>query len=89
LNTFSGHARGLEGAGHEIDRHGLILSALRDCTAIISHGMGQRIYQDLHHAGIEAIITDETDAEQALQLYVDGELEDRPELGCRHDHEQA
>jgi predicted Fe-Mo cluster-binding NifX family protein len=86
LNTFTGHARGLEGADHAADRHGPILSALKDCAAVISHGMGQRIYQDLRQVGIEAIITDETDAERALQLYVKGELKDRPELGCQHDH---
>ena len=85
LNTFTGHARGLEDAGHGVDRHGPILSALKDCTAVISHGMGQRIYHDLRQAGIESIITDETDAGQALRLYVKGELKDRPELGCQHD----
>jgi predicted Fe-Mo cluster-binding NifX family protein len=86
LNTFTGHARGLEGAGHQADRHGPILAALKDCAAVISHGMGQRIYHDLRQAGIEAVITDETDVEPALRLYLKGELKDRPELGCRHDH---
>jgi predicted Fe-Mo cluster-binding NifX family protein len=86
LNTFTGHARGPEGADHAADRHGPILSALRDCAAVISRGMGQRIYQDLHQAGIEAVITDETDPEWALQLYIIGGLKDRPEVGCRHEH---
>lgn len=86
LNTFTGHARGMEGADHAIDRHGPILAALKDCRAVISHGMGQRIYQDLCQAGIEAIITDESDIDKALERYLKGSLEDRPELGCRHDH---
>jgi len=83
-NTFTGHARGLEGAGHEIDRHGPILSALSDCKTVISHGMGRRIYDDLKGAGIEAFITDETDVKKALDLYLCGELVDRPEKGCSH-----
>jgi len=83
-NTFTGHARGLEGAGHEIDRHSLILSALSDCKAVISHGMGRRIYDDLKGAGIEAFVVDETEVERAIELFLKNELIDRPELGCNH-----
>jgi predicted Fe-Mo cluster-binding NifX family protein len=83
-STFTGHARGLEGAGHEIDRHGPILSALSDCKAVISHGMGRRIYDDLKGAGIEAWITDETEVQKAIDSYISGELIDRPERGCSH-----
>jgi predicted Fe-Mo cluster-binding NifX family protein len=86
-NTFTGHARGLEGAGHEIDRHGPIISALSDCKAVISHGMGRRIYDDLKEAGIEVFITDEMDVQKAFDLFMTGELIDRPELGCSHRHE--
>ena len=53
LNIFTGHARGVEGAEHEIDRHGPISAALRDCKAVVSHGMGRRTYDDLKLAGIE------------------------------------
>ena len=86
-NIFTGHARGVEGAGHGIDRHGPILAALRDCKAVVSHGMGRRIYNDLTQAGIEVYVTDQTDVERALDLYLSGELIDRPELGCEHKHE--
>jgi len=88
LNTFTGHARGLEGADHGIDRHGPILSALSDCKAVISHGMGRRIYDDLKGAGIEAWVTDETVVQKAIELYLTGELVDRPERGCSH-HRQC
>lgn len=87
-NTFTGHARGLEGAGHEIDRHGPILSALSDCKAVISHGMGRRIYDDLKSAGIEVFVTDETDVLRAFDLYVQGKLTDNPERSCSHKHER-
>lgn len=85
-NTFTGHARGLEGAGHEVDRHGPILSALADCQVVISRGMGRRLYDDLRQAGVEVFITEETDASEAVAAYVRGELVDRPELGCQHHH---
>ena len=82
LNTFTGHARGLEGADHEINRHGPILAALADCKVVVSHGMGRRIYNDLKQADIEVFVTDETNVENAIRLYLSGELVDRPELGC-------
>ena len=89
-NTFTGHARGLEHAGHEIDRHGPILTALSDCKAVISHGMGRRIYDDLKGAGIEVFITDEIDVDNALDAYINGKLVDKPELSCSHrpEHEK-
>lgn len=83
-NTFTGHARGLEGRGHELDRHTPILNALKDCKAVISHGMGVRIYNDLKGIGIEVFVTDETDVDKALNLYLDGKLIDKPEIVCHH-----
>ena len=85
-NTFTGHAIGLEGAGHELDRHTPILNALKDCKVVISHGMGRRIYDDLKEIGIEVFVTEETDVSRALHLYLNGKLVDRPEIGCSHKH---
>lgn len=84
LNTFTGHARGLDGASHEIDRHAPILNALKDCQAVISHGMGMRIYNDLKESGMDVFVTEETDVKKALDLYLNDKLIDRPELGCSH-----
>ena len=86
-NTFTGHARGLEDAGHELDRHTPILNALKDCKVVISKGMGRRIYDDLKGIGVEVFVTDETDVNKALDLYLCGELIDKPEMGCSHIHE--
>lgn len=82
-NTFTGHARGLEHTGHEIDRHGPVLRALEDCAVVISHGMGRRMYNDLRKARIESIITDEIHVQSAVEAYVKGELQDHPERGCK------
>jgi predicted Fe-Mo cluster-binding NifX family protein len=49
--------------------------------------MGRRIYDDLKGAGIAAFITDETEVQKAIDLYINGELTDRPERGCSHKHE--
>lgn len=86
-NTLTGHAKGLEGMTHQIDKHVSILNALKDCKTVISGGMGKRIYSELKKAGMEVFVTEETDVKNALELYLKGELIDRPELGCPHKHE--
>ena len=81
-NTFTGHAGNVE-AGHDpADCHDSIIAALNDCEAVISHGMGKRIYRDLRKAGITAYVVDETDADAALSLYLRNALTDHPERGC-------
>lgn len=86
-NTFTGHARGMEGSEHGAGKHTAILNALSDCKVVISHGMGKGIYDDLKKAGIEVFITEETDVKKALDLYLRGELVDNPEMGCSHQHD--
>lgn len=84
-NTFTGHARGLAGAGCGADRHGPILEALKDCQVVVSRGMGYRIYEDLKNAAIEVYLSDEIEVDAALNAYIQGKLTDRPERGCSHD----
>jgi predicted Fe-Mo cluster-binding NifX family protein len=56
---------------------------LKDCSVIISHGMGRRAWQDLGAMGVEIIVTDETDVERALELYLTGDLQDKSETLIR------
>ena len=84
-NDFTGHARGLSGVSHHVDRHGPILEALGDCAVVISHGMGRRIYDDLSTAGIETFIVNETDADEAVKLYLSHSLTDNPDQSCEHE----
>ncbi len=86
-NTFTGHARGLEDAGHEFNRHTPILNALSDCGVVIAHGMGMRIYNDLKKIGIEVFVTEEVDVKKALHLFLNDKLTNHPELRCHHKHE--
>ncbi len=85
-NTFTGHARGMQ--GHHGEKHGAILEALEDCDLVISHGMGRRIYLDLQEAGIESLITSEAEINRVLDAYLSGVLEDFPERGCDHGHRE-
>lgn len=74
-NTFTGHARGSHHLGtHHYDSHAAIIENLKDCKAVISHGMGRRLYDDLTSAGVEVYVTNETDVDRAVELYIKGEL---------------
>ncbi len=84
INDFTFHVQGMVDAPHAIDRHAGILDALNDCQAVISNGMGRRIYDDLQSANIDAFIVHETIAEEALNLYLKNELLDNPDKGCEH-----
>ncbi len=44
--------------------------------------MGRRIYNDLFAAGIEVIVTDQTDVQGALNLFLCNSLKNYPELSC-------
>jgi predicted Fe-Mo cluster-binding NifX family protein len=88
-NTFTRHFRGNhEGHQHgehhhsprgEAHDHDSVAEGLSDCSVVISHGMGRRAWEDLRVRGIEMIVTDETDAEQAARLYLAGNLRDHIE----------
>lgn len=80
-NTFTGHARGMHEEGtHHYDSHSAIIAALKDVKVVISHGMGRRLYDDLKNAGIDVYVTEETDVEKALKLFIEGKLANVEEL---------
>ncbi len=83
-NDFTGHMRGLEGNNHQPDRHAPILDALKDCDIIVSRGMGRRLISDLKIAGKEIYLTEEEYVARAINLYVDGILDNNTVLGCDH-----
>jgi predicted Fe-Mo cluster-binding NifX family protein len=87
-NSFTGHFRGHhEGHQHREHYHGTgdshdhdsVAEGLSDCSVVISHGMGRRAWEDLRARGIEMIVTDETEVEEAVRMYLAGELQDRVE----------
>jgi predicted Fe-Mo cluster-binding NifX family protein len=87
-NTFTGHFRGHhEGHMHGERHHGTgaphdhdsVAEGLGDCSVVISHGMGRKAWEDLRARGIEMIVTDETEVNEAVRRYLAGELQDRVE----------
>lgn len=83
-NTFTGHMSHHGGEHNHISTHSAIVEALKDCSVVISNGMGRRLYDDLTDAGIKPIITTERDVQKAIQLFINSELKDNPDKGCSH-----
>ncbi len=67
--------------GHD---HGPILGLLKDVQAAVSRGMGRRILYDLDNAGIKPFIVTVTDADEALEKYLQDQLESDLNRQCNH-----
>jgi len=90
-NDFTEHAKH---GGHDHEHHdhhvaGIghpwIKEALDGCAALISLGMGKRLWDDLAALKVTPIITDVEDADQAVQLYLEGKLPTFDSgAACRH-----
>ena len=57
-----------------------MLTPILDCQVLLAGGMGQGAYDGLKQAGVQPILTDIRDIEQAVKAYLDGTLTDHPEL---------
>lgn len=80
-HTFSGgeHPETAEGERHGYDtgaqsRHATMAQSIDDCKALIAGGMGWGAFDFFDSRGIETIITDVGNIEEAVQLYLEGKL---------------
>lgn len=63
----------------EVSKHDSMLSSVQDCEALIARGMGRGAYEAIKQSGIKPIITDRISADEAVEAYIKGTLEDHPE----------
>lgn len=59
------------------ERHGAMAEAISDCDVLLCRGMGWGAYEGMKQAGIEAIVTDIGNIEEAVQAYLGGSIVDR------------
>jgi predicted Fe-Mo cluster-binding NifX family protein len=62
------------------DRHVHMLQAIADCQVLLARGMGRGAQHSMQQAGIRAVLTDVSNIEGAVQSFMEGTLEERPEL---------
>jgi predicted Fe-Mo cluster-binding NifX family protein len=72
-----GHAHGLGPAAE--GRHARMLEPVRDCQVLVARGMGQGAYNNLKSSGIQPILSDISEIDQAVKAYMDGLLVDHME----------
>jgi predicted Fe-Mo cluster-binding NifX family protein len=65
--------------GHGFDaqaqsRHASMAEPIADCKVLIAGGMGWGAYENLTSRGIETIVTDIKNIDEAVKLYLEGKL---------------
>ena len=73
-----GVGHGQDAASH--DKHVSMAEVIADCEALLCGGMGMGAYNSMRRLNIKPVVTDERDAEAAVQAYIDGKLVDHTEL---------
>lgn len=89
-NNFTNHRRGGEhhhshgeGGGH---RHTHLIEGLKDCKYLISSGGGWRVVEDLKQHNISTLFTEVEMIEDAVNMFIKGELNNETNLVCDHNH---
>lgn len=70
-----------EGGGHN---HTQLIDGLKDCSYIISRGGGWRVVEDLKQNNITPIFSDVDLVDEAVDLFIKGELKDDAGLVCNY-----
>ena len=80
-HTFAGHQHPdvAPGERHGYDagaqsRHASMAETISDCNVLFSGGMGWGAYEAMQSYGIEPVVTDIKNVEEAVQLYLAGQL---------------
>jgi predicted DNA-binding protein (UPF0251 family)/predicted Fe-Mo cluster-binding NifX family protein len=76
-NPHAAHAAPGEKHGYDAEshsKHATMAEAMADSKVLIAGGMGWGAYDSLKRLGIETIITDVGDIEEAVKLYAQGKL---------------
>ena len=70
--TAPGERHGYD-AGSQV-RHASMAEPIADCQVLLAGGMGWGAYESLKSYGIEPIVTDVKNIDEAMQRYLDGKL---------------
>ena len=56
-------------------RHQSMAETISDCQVLLAGGMGWGAYESMQSYNIKPVVTDVTNIDEAVQLYLDGKLE--------------
>lgn len=87
-NLFTNHkinqGHNYNGEGEAHHNHSHLIEGLQDCKYLISAGGGWRVVEDLKNHGILTIFTNTEFIEEAVNLFIRGELKSETDLTCGH-----
>jgi predicted Fe-Mo cluster-binding NifX family protein len=72
LETALGERHGYDAGAQS--RHAAMAQGIADCQVLIAGGMGWGAYESLKSRGIETVVTDVENIEEAVKLYLEGKL---------------
>lgn len=79
-HDHAGHADDpLHAGGHHNHDHAAMLDPIADCQVLLARGMGTGAHQAIQARGIQPIITDIANIDQAVAAFLSGALVDHPE----------
>ncbi len=61
------------------ERHAMMITAIKDCEAILTRGMGRGAYIAMEQAKVKPIVTDIEIIEEAVLAYASGDIVDHTE----------
>ena len=73
-----GQPHGMGAESH--NKHLQMAEAIADCEALLCRGMGMGAYQSMQVRGIRPVVTDIAAIEDAVMVYISGNIIDRTEL---------
>jgi predicted DNA-binding protein (UPF0251 family)/predicted Fe-Mo cluster-binding NifX family protein len=76
-STVAGQRHGFDAAAQST--HAGMMSNIADCQVVMAGGMGMGARESLKAAGIETVMTDLLDIDEAVSLYIAGRLPNRTE----------
>ena len=69
-------SRGRRGYGRfAANRHAAMAEGIRDCQVLICGGMGWGAYESMKSNNIDVFVTDNTNIDEAIKLYLAGKLD--------------
>ncbi|MBS3946308.1 MAG: hypothetical protein KGZ42_12465 [Melioribacter sp.] len=87
-NSFTNHVLGEKHQHHHEEghnhSHSKLINALNGVDTLIFLSGGWRVVEDLKNNGIKPFLTDEVDADKAVEKFLKGELEEKLENVCNH-----
>lgn len=63
---------------HEGHFHNDMVEVIHDCQVVVARGMGRPALESVERAGLQPILTELHEIEEALQAYQENRLEHRP-----------